>query len=247
MEGYAAFCDDLYFNMNLATQMDLPTQREQVLYHFEQVRRTFPSMQNFYSREPGEFVLEEDKEGENYGWTSIETRRINCGIVNPKDYEQACRLHRFVLEQVPYTLSISPLDCETISVVFGFDFLFRGDQNAVLTEALGVVPGFEKLLGIPGMQILGHDPVIQFSLDDSCRTQCRIACETRTTAYQVRTGDYPEEPLSVYLTVRRFDSLGGQEDYASEFSRLAALGKELVDEYLVDQVLRPLQQIIALR
>ena len=37
--------------------------------------------------------------------------------------------------------------------------------------------------------------------------QCRLSIETRTNAYQVRTGEFPEEQLSVYVTARRYGSL----------------------------------------
>ena len=43
--------------------------------------------------------------------------------------------------------------------------------------------------------------------DPDCRTQLRISVEARTNAYQVRMGDYPEEPLSVYVTARQYGSL----------------------------------------
>ena len=49
------------------------------------------------------------------------------------------------------------------------------------------------------------------------------------------------EELQVY------DSLGPNENYASEFDRLAGLCRDLVDEYLVSSVLRPLQEAISLR
>ncbi len=48
---------------------------------------------------------------------------------------------------------------------------------------------------------------MQFSLDEDCATQARLNFESRTTGFHVRTGEFGEEQLSVYLTVRRFDSL----------------------------------------
>ncbi|QDS95745.1 hypothetical protein FF011L_45450 [Roseimaritima multifibrata] len=247
MEGYGAYSDDFYLNMTLGTEMDLPENRETVLHHFEQFKRRFPTLQNFYSRESNEYVLEEEKEHGTYRWTSIESRRVNSGAVNPPSFEAATELHRTLLEMVPYTLSVSPLDCESLSVTMGFDFTFRGDQNEVMHEALGILPGFDKLLEMPNSRLLCHEPTIQLALDDDCRTQCRVSFETRTTAYHVRTRDFPEDQLSAYLTVRRYDSLSSDEDYVTEFDRLATLCRELVDGYMVANVLRPLQQAIALK
>jgi hypothetical protein len=247
MSGYGTFSDDFYLNMNLSTELDLPQNRESVLHYFEQMRRRFPKMQNFYSREKSEFVLEEEKEAGAYRWTSLETKRINSGVVNPESFESAADQHRAVLELAPFALSVSPLDCEALSVMMGFDFAYRGNHNEILAEAIGVPPGLERFMHVPFGRLISSEPAIQFTLDEECRTQCRVSFESRTTAYQVRSGDFGEEQLSVYLTVRRYDSLGPNENFADEFDRLAALCRDLVDEYLVSSVLRPLQEAISLR
>ena len=247
MSEYGAFSDDVYLNMNLSTEMELPRSRESVLHYFEQVRRRYPKMQNFYCRENGEFILEEEKDAGAYRWVSCEAKRINSVVVNFDSFDSAAEQHRSVLDLVPYELSVSPLDCESLSVMLGFDFAFRGNHNELLAEAIGVAPGLEKFLHVPYGKLLSHEPAIQFALDEDCRTQCRISFESRTNAYQVRTGDFGEEQISVYLTVRRFESLGPDESYSAEFNRLAALCRDLVDEYLVGNVLRPLQETISMR
>lgn len=246
MSGYGMFSDDYYLNMILATEMELPKNRESVLHYFEQVRRRYPTMLNFYSREKSEYVLEEEKERRAYRWVSVEPKRLSSGSVNPDSFDEAVAQHRSVLELVPYELSITPLDCESLSVMMGFDFNFRGNHNEVLTQAIGVAPALERFTTLPYGKVLSNEPSIQFALDEECRTQCRISFESRTTAYQVRTGEYGEDQLSVYLTVRRYDSLGQDESYAKEFERLAGLCSDLVDEYLVSAVLRPLQEAISL-
>ncbi len=247
MSQYGAFSDDFYLNMNLSTEMELPQGRESILHFFEQVRRRYPKMQNFYSRDKGEFILEEEKDAGAYRWASCEPKRVNSGVVNPETFESAAEQHRGILELVPFELSISPLDCESISVMLGFDFAYRGNHNEILAEAIGVAPGLERFQQVPYGKLLSHEPAIQFALDEECRTQCRVSFESRTNAYQVRTGDFGEDQISVYLTVRRYDSLGVGETYVSEFDRLAGLCRDLVDEYLVGSVLRPLQEAISLR
>lgn len=247
MSGYGSFSDDYYLNMNLSTEMELPQSRESVLHYFEQIRRRYPKMQNFYAREKGEFVLEEEKDAGAYRWASIEPKRVNSGVINPETYESAAVQHRTVLELIPFELSVSPLDCESLSVMLGFDFAYRGNHNEILAEAIGVAPGLERFLNVPYGKLLSHEPAIQFALDEECRTQCRISFESRTNAYQVRSGEFGEEQISVYLTVRRYESLGPEETYAAEFDRLAALCRDLTDEYLVTGILRPLQEAISLR
>jgi len=248
MTGYGAFSDDFYVNMNLATEMDLPSGRESLMHYFEQMRRRYPEMHNFYSRESGsEFVLEEEKEAGAYRWISLEAKRVNSGCVNPTSFEAAVEQHRTALELVPYELSVTPLDCESLSVMMGFDFAYRGNHNEILAEAIGIAPALEPFMRIPNARMLSNEPAIQISLDEDCRTQCRVSFETRTNAYQIRTGDFVDDQISVYLTVRRYESLGLDETYVDEFTRLAALCRDLVDEYLVASVLRPLQEAISLR
>lgn len=246
MGRYQAYSDDFYVNMNLNTEMELPHSRETVLHFFEQVKKHYPAMRNFYSRERGEFVLEEDKDRGDYRWTSIEARRICSGCVNPASVEEAYKQHALVLDMVPYALSVSPLDCESLNVMYGFDFTYRGNHNQLLADALGVVPAFEKMSQIEGATILANDPSIQFALDEECRVQCRLSVETRTTAYHVRTKEFPEEQISVYFTARRYGSLDGGETYVTAMNRLAEICQEIVDGYVVENVLRPLQQAIAI-
>jgi len=247
MNKYGAFCDDSYVNMHLTTEMDIPQSRDSLLHFFEQVQRRFPRLNNFYARERNEYCLEEEKEGGSHRWVSIETRRLSSCVVNPPSVEEAMEQHCAVLDLAPFSLSINHLDCESLNIAMGFDFNYRGNHNDLLAEALGLIPAQEKLLEIPGTSVLGYEPSIQLALDDECRTQCRLAFETRTNPYHIRSGEFSEEPLSVYLMVRRFDSLRHGDSFVTELKRLSGLCVEMVDNYLVDNVLKPLQQTIALK
>ena len=149
MSHYNSLSDDYYINMNLNTEMELPQTRETVLHYFEQIQKHYPGMRNFYSRDRGEFVLEEDKDRGNYRWATVEPRRICSGYVNPGSADDAFRQHKVALELAPYALTVSPLDCESLNIMFGFDFTYRGNHNQLLVEALGVAPGLEKMTEIP--------------------------------------------------------------------------------------------------
>ena len=247
MSRYRSFSDDYYVNMNLNTEMDLPQNRETLLHFFEQVQKQYPSMRNFYNRDKGEFVLEEDKDKGNYRWTSVEGRRVCSGYVNPESLDDAIEQHLLVLDLIPYALSVSPLDCESLNVMFGFDYTYRGNHNQLLVEALGVIPAFERIAELSNSTVICNEPSIQLALDDDCRLQCRLSVETRTSAYHVRTGEYPEEQLSVYLTARRYGSLDAGESYTSAMRRLTQVCRELVDNYVIEHILQPLQQAIAIK
>ncbi len=244
---FGTMSDDFFINMNLNTEMLLPQNRETVLHFFEQIKKKYPEMRNFYGRDRGEYVLEEDKENGKYRWATVENRRVCSGYVNPSAADRALEQHASVLDIIPYALTISPLDCESLNITFGFDYTYRGNHNELLVEALGLIPAFEQLAQLPGASVVAHEPSLQLAIDDECRTQCRLSFETRTSAYHVRTNEFPEEQLSVYLTARRYGSLNEGETYVECMQQLAELCGSLVDDYVADNVLRPLQEAIAIK
>jgi hypothetical protein len=247
MAPYASLADDFYVNMNLATEMELPAQRETILHYFERVQKKFPTMRKFYCRDKRDYVLEEDKDQGRYRWAAVESKRLCSGQVNPPSLEAVLEQHRLVLDLAPAFLSVSPLDCEAIDVLFGFDFAFRGNHNALLAEALGVGPAFDRFADIPGGRVINFEPSLTLALDEDCRTQVRISTETRTNAFQVRTGEFSEEQLSVYVTARQYGSLDPATTYVEAMDRLAKLAREVVDTHVVDQILRPLARTISLK
>ena len=245
MNPYASLCDDFYVNMNLSTEMELSTNRETVLHYFERLQKKFPKMRNFYCREKGDFVLEEDKELGHYRWATIETRRVCSGMVNPETVEEALEQHRSVLEMAPAYLSLSPLDCEALDLLYGFDFTYRGNHNQLVAEALGLGPAAEKFIEMPGARVINYEPSFTLALDDECRLQCRLSIEPRTSAFQVRTGEYPEDQISVYFTARQYGSLAPNTTYLESLHQLSQLCREMVDNYVIDHILRPLAAAIS--
>jgi hypothetical protein len=75
----------------------------------------------------------------------------------------------------------------------------------------------------------------------------RVSTETRTNAFQVRTGEFNEEQLSVYVTARQYGSLDPDTSSVDAMDRLAQLGREVVDSCVVEQILRPLARTISLK
>src|SRR4051794_21869299 len=182
MTQYSSMCDDFGVYVHVNTRLDLPTNRETVLPFFDSLQKTFPSLTDFDARESGEYVLEEDREPGTYRWVGMDARRFTSGYVNPPDIETADGFHERVLEVAPYHLDFSPLDCESLDVLFVFDFLYTGNHDEVVAEALGLNTTLESLMQVPGTKVLGYEPSLMLSLDDSCRLQCRLNIETRTNA-----------------------------------------------------------------
>jgi hypothetical protein len=172
---------------------------------------------------------------------------VCSGYVNPPTIEDAVDQHAKILDTLPFALSLSPLDCESLNFLLGFDYTYRGNHNELMAEALGVAPAFERMLELPGTSLLHYEPAIQFALDSQCRVQCRISIESRTSAYHVRMGEFPEDQLSVYVNVRRFGSLDADESFVSTMHMLREKCIKLLDDYVIESVLLPLQQAISIQ
>ena len=244
MSQFQDVCNEHYINLNLTTETQLPQQRESVMHFFEQLRKRYPGMRNFYSREPGDYVLEEDKDTGTYRWVTLDSKRLSSGFMKPESFEAGCEPHLTILDAIPHQLSISPLDCETLNLTYGFEFAYSGNQYHLLANALGIGGSLQKARELPGANIVSHDPSFQFSLVPDCRIQARLSFEARTTAYHVKTNEFPEENLTVFFTLRKYGSIDPGETYVSTFEDLMRRGQNLVDDYLMENVLVPLQTAI---
>lgn len=231
--------------MHLNTEMPLPSSREAVLDFFGRVQKAHPSMRNFYTRENGDFVMEEDKDQPFHRWVSLEPRRICSGFVNPPDLDDAEAQHKLILELVPYMLSVSPLDCEALDYMMGFDFTYRGNHDLLVSRALGTSPAFERLPALPNTTVLNFEPSMTIALDESCRLQARLMIETRTNAYHVKRREFPEDHISVYFTVRQYGSMDHDASFADRMLQLREKCEELLDTFVIDEVLVPLSQAIS--
>lgn len=247
MPDFSQYCDDSYINMNLMTEMDFPHSRESVSYFFQQLRKSFPDLENFHVREQGDFVLEGDKSKRNYSWAALETRRISSGVVNPSETQGDWELHRKVLDVAPYALSVTPMECESLNITYGFDFTYRGNHNELIAEALGLPPMFEQLANIQGVRLLGNEPSIHLGLRDDGKLQARLSFETRTPTYAVVANEFAEEQFSVYFTVRRQGGMIAEESFVAAFDEITKVGRELVDHYVVENVLAPLHHTISIK
>jgi hypothetical protein len=153
--------------------------------------------------------------------------------------------HERVLEIAPYHLDFSPLDCEALDVLFAFDFTYTGNHDEVVAEALTINTPLDHLIQIPGSRVINYEPSLMLTLDEGCRLQCRLSVETRTNAYQVRTGQFPEAPISVYFTIRQYWGRSPYKKFAESYQNQRKVLQELVDAHVVPNVITPLARTIA--
>jgi hypothetical protein len=246
MTSYAALCDDFGASSYLIGKVDMPTGRETVLHFFEAMQKQNPTMTEFEKRESGEYTLEEDRDsnGGSYRWASLDTRRLCTGFVNPPTVEDADEHNLKVLDMAQYHLDLSSLQTDALDVLYYFDFLYQGNHDEVVAEALTVGGPLEGLTGIPGGRVLHFQPTVMIAVDEACQLQARLSIETRTSAYQVRTGNYPEAPISVYFTVRQFWAKSQYKSFAESYRNQRRLLDDLVGQYVIPNVLTPLAKAI---
>ena len=244
---YSAFCEDFYVNMRLGSQLSLPHSRETLLHLFERVQKGFPTMTRFRKTESGEFNLEEDRGGQSYRWMSLESKRLSSGHVNPSTVEESLKLHSLLLEMAPCHLGISPIEVDYLDVLFGFDLGFGGNHDEIIAESLFGESPLACLTEMPGSKAVDFQPTITVALSDDCRLQARIDVVTRTNSYQVRTGDYSDDAISVYLIVRRYWGDRPREPMEKLFVEMTEKAEQLCDSYIIPRVLRPISSAIASR
>jgi hypothetical protein len=244
---YCAFCEDFYVNMRLGSQLPLPHQRDTVLHYFEQVQKAFPQMTRFRKTDSGELNLEEDRGKESYRWLSLENKRLTSGHVNPSGIVEALKLHKLVLELAPYQLSISPVEIDYLDILFGFDMEFSGNHDEIIAESLLQDSPLTCLAEVTGARAVDFQPTVTVALSDDCRLQARIDVVTRTNSYQVRTGDYSDDVISVYLILRRYWGDRPRRKLPDMLEDLAHRADEMCLEHIVPKVLRPISSAIASR
>lgn len=244
---YSAFCEDFYVNMRLGSQLNFPHQRDTVLHFFERVQKEFPHMTRFRKNENGEFNIEEDRNGDSYRWTSLESRRLSSGQVNPPSIEDSLKLHQFLLELAPYNLGVSPIEIDYLDVLFGFDLSFSGNHDEIVAESLFGDSPLTCLSEEKGAKAVDFQPTVTVALSEDCRLQARIDVVTRTNSYQVRTGDFSDDVISIYLILRRYWGDHPREPMEQLFAQMTRRAESLCENHIIPRILRPLSAAIASR
>ncbi len=241
--SFGALCTDFYVNMKLSLKMDLPSDRETILHLFDRIRKSIPSMDRM-RRYDGELALESSRRDSEYRWLALRQTSLRMGHVNPPSMEAAMKTHQLMLEVAPYHLTISPLDVDFVELLFGFDLECSSDQDDVVYQALYVDSPLAQLLKVPGANIMDVQPMFGLSLSDSGDLQAYFEVKTRTKSRRGHSRRYRGEPLSIYLTLRKYGPVDKIEDLTDIFGQLAQRGESMAADYLVPNLLAPIARQI---
>lgn len=244
-DSYRALCTDVYVNQKLALKMDLSRTRETILDLFDRIRREYPAMEQF-RRYRDELALESDPEDGRYNWVAIRASSIRSGAVNPETNQEGYRLHRRLLEVAPYYLSISPLDVDYLELLWGFDLTAGGNHDEIVFEALAAGTPLGALLDIPGAVVTDCQPLLGVTIGQDQEIDVNFEVKTRGRKGADRSaGDGPGEPISIYLTLRRYGPVRDVTDLPGVLDVLVEHGERLVESRVIPKLVVPIRQAIA--
>ena len=247
--AFGAQCDDFHIASRLFLKLELALQRETVLHFFDSVKREFPSMNKLRRRDDGALLLEED-EAENGArrWLRLDDTAIRLGHYNPANPEEAHQLGQVVLKMAPYHLTLGDLDYDHLEVVIGFDLEYRGNHDQLVADTLFAESPLACLLTHEGvLHTIDAQPFLGMSISENCDTQVYLEIKSRTSTFEVRTQNYEPQPLSVFVTLRRYWGFGEGESVLKSHTELSQRAEEWATEKIVPLVVNPLAQAIASR
>jgi hypothetical protein len=241
--SFGALCTDFYINQKLALKMDLPSDRETILHLFDRVKKAVPNMTRFH-RYHNELTLESSRREAEYRWVGLRRTSVRTGHVNPQSMADAYKFHKLVLSEAPYHLTISPLDVDFLELLLGFDLECKGDQDEVVYDALFAQTPLAKLLkgdaeGGEG-RLLDVQPLFGISLGDKADVQAFFEVKTRTRGRRGQANQYPSEPMSIFLTIRKYGPVHKIEELDTWFETLKGHAETLAAERLVPELLSPI-------
>jgi hypothetical protein len=139
------------------------------------------------------------------------------------------------------------VEIDYLDVLFGFDMSFTGNHDEIIAESLLAESPLASLLEEQGAKAVDFQPTVTVALSDDCRLQARIDVVTRTNSYQVRTGDYSEDVISVYVILRRYWGDRPKEPMEQMLEQMTERTDTLCSSVVVPRILRPISAAIASR
>ena len=241
--SFGALCTDFFINQKLALKLDLPAERETILHFFDRMRKSRPTM-NRFKRYDGELALESARKDASYHWLALRRNSLRTGHVNPDSMQAALDYHRFVLELAPYHLTVSPLDVDYLELLYGFDLECKQNHDAVIFDALFGDTPLAGLMPDEPRRVLDVQPVFGQSLSESGDLQAYIEVKTRPKSRRGSSRRYAGEPISLFLTVRKYGPIENLDSLAPLVTELNEHCETLATEKLIPHLLTPISRVI---
>lgn len=245
-DSYRALCSDFYLNQKLSLKLDLPKDRQTVLDLFDRVRRQFPEMGQF-RRYRDELALETATGERQSQWMAIRSNNIRSGNVNPDSFSEAYKLHGHILEVAPYFLSISPLDIDYLELLYGFDLTASGNHDQIVFDALIDGSPMSDVFDTEGGDVVDCQPIMGMKVhDDEVDIEVHFEIKTRTSPDASRGHEGANEPISVYMMLRKYGPEQDVRQLGDALSILARHGERLIESRVVPNLLVPIRNMITM-
>ncbi|MDZ4831345.1 MAG: hypothetical protein SGJ09_14250 [Phycisphaerae bacterium] len=243
---FGALCSDFYVNQKLSLKLDLPDRRETVLDMFDRLRREFPRLERF-RRFEGELALETAELDRQFTWVAMRQTSVRSGAVNPQSLDDAYNLHTRILEVAPYYLSISPLDIDSLELVFGFDFETDAPRDEIIFEALLADSPLSALVDRQQDSVVDVQPSLTISLSESGDLSASFEVKSRAGRGEMMLSSGDQEPISVFLTVRRQGPIRSLDDLKTVFASLCGHAERLAEHRVIPHLVVPIRNAILSR
>ncbi|HEY3242802.1 MAG TPA: hypothetical protein VGM03_05565 [Phycisphaerae bacterium] len=246
---FGALCNEYYVSSRLFLKLELTLQRETILHFFDTIRREFPDMRKFRRRDSGTFMLEEEPiEGLSRRWLRLDPGSLRFGYYAPPDLDAVRAMSDVVLEHAPYHLTFSDIDFDYLELIYGFDLEYRGNHDQLVAETLYSDHPFAGILmSDETAHIIECQPYFGIALTPECDLQAYVEVKSRTSSFEVRTGEYEPQPLSVFLTVRKYWGFGAPGTLVDAQRQLFERADDVAANKVVPVLVNPLAHAIASR
>lgn len=247
--SFGALCDDFYVSSRLFLKLEMGLEAEAVLHFFDRLRKEYPGLRKLRRREAGALTIEDeaDEQGSRR-WVRVDPASLRFGHYAPTDTDQVRKFGDLVLNQAPYHLTLSELVYDHLEVIYGFDLRYRGNHDQLVAETFAgdhAATGF--LFGDRAAHIIDTQPYFGVALTPECDLQAYIEVKSRTSTFEVRSGSFEGEPISVFLTIRKYWGLEGTGSPAHALKGLFDIADELAADKIIPHFVNPLAAAIASR
>ena len=225
--------------LHLKPRLRREVSAESVTGYFQAMQRMHPFLSEMRAVDEG-YLLEEEAGSTGKRLLGVEPGRAWSAATNPETLAEADALHRSMLKVAPAHLDVSSLVCESVDLAQRWEFVCEGPHDQIVAESLASSSAFGSAMRIPGARVLNFEPSILFALDEECRLQARLHVQTRTNAFEMRTGKFKKTPIAVNFSVRQYWAKSGRRDFLEAFEALRLEAEKWVADFVVPEVIAPL-------
>ena len=249
INGYGEVCDDFYVSSRLFLKLEMSLEPEAVLHFFDRIRKEYPTLRKLRRREAGAFTLED--EADEHGsrrWIRLDGNSLRFGHFDPPDLDAVRRFGELILTQAPYHMTFSEMVYDHLELIYGFDLRYSGNHDQLVAETLcgdHAAGGF--MFADQATHIIDAQPYFGVALTPECDLQAYVEVKSRTSTFEVRSGNFEGEPISVFLTLRKYWSMNGASSPADVLPSLFDTADELATDKVVPSFVNPLAAAIASR